>query len=219
MLRNNFATRITCIALVSTWISLLGPSNLMASIYAINQSYTDGTTVIGTITTDGATGQLSTSDILSWQFTYDNPSQSLEFTCSSTDSGASTSIDGVINATPTSLTVPAASPPSGYNVAANGLGLNDGDFSTNDVTASWETNAYGPSYGNPPYGLAIDADYTAAYGSQEAASYDNDFNSSPTPPPTITVATAVAVPEPASLSLLAIGGLALLRRCRRAVEI
>jgi hypothetical protein len=190
----------------------------MASIYAINQSYTDGSTVIGTITTDGATGPLSLSDILSWQFTYNNPSQSLDITCYSTDSGASTSIGGVVDATSASLTVPAASPPSGYNVASNGLGLNDGNFSTNDVTLSWDTDAYGPSYGYPPYGREIDADYMAAYGSQPpVSSSDNDFNSSPTPPPTVTVATAVAVPEPTSLSLLAIGGLGLLRRRRRPV--
>jgi hypothetical protein len=85
------------------------PTTRAEIIYAI-QNYPaeqNGHTLSGTITTDGQIGPLAGSDITSWSVTFDD---------TFTITGAGALLQGVVQATITSITLPAAPPDSVANL-------------------------------------------------------------------------------------------------------
>jgi hypothetical protein len=183
--------QITVAALVATSANLtsIAKADLAYSIvnYPADQS---GATVSGTIVTDGATGALSASDILSWSWTI-TPSGGPSYTFSSLDANAAVSLYGAVVASSSEITI--AGTVSSDFALYDGLSLAsdleyDRDPGENTYTGliptnnGWET--LNPSMGgNDPW----------------------------------VIATVSSVPEPTTLTMLGIAmvGIALIGQCRK----
>lgn len=89
MLMNNSVTRILAVAALLVWVPNLSAVNITYNLQSYNAAQ-GGATLSGSITTDGSTGALTTSDILSWQFTITTLTDI--FTGSSTNAGATATV-------------------------------------------------------------------------------------------------------------------------------
>ena len=137
-------------------------------------------TLSGYITTDGTTGYLAASDILSWSWTI-TPAGGTAFTLSSSDSGTSIFLENSVSlfATPGNLTI--AEPPSGGNAFAL-----EGPQSDLEYDRAPNDNAY---FGSTPNGN-VWSNFHPVMGGTD---------------PWVIATSATAVPEPSSLTLVAIG--------------
>jgi hypothetical protein len=125
--RHLIATATLCLLLAVPWTTRAGPIIYSIQNYPPEQN---GHTLSGTITTDGQIGPLAGSDITSWSVTFDD---------TSTFTGSGVLLQGVVQATSTSITLPAA--PS--NSVANLLFLVSPPVSTRQATSPYY------SYGTP----------------------------------------------------------------------
>jgi hypothetical protein len=133
-------------------MSLGGAGSAKADItYSIANYPADqnGASLSGTIVTDGATGSLSASDILSWSWTI-TPAGGTPFTFSSSDAGAAVAISGTVIASQTAITIGASSGPSNDFALYNSTTLvadleydrdtgEDGYFGANSAGQVWAT--------------------------------------------------------------------------------
>jgi hypothetical protein len=94
--RHLIATATLCLLLAVPWTTRAGPIIYSIQNYPPEQN---GHTLSGTITTDGQIGPLAGSDITSWSVTFDD---------TSTFTGSGVLLQGVVQATSTSITLPAA---------------------------------------------------------------------------------------------------------------
>jgi hypothetical protein len=93
------ALPLLLLAAFPTWA---GPITYQLDDYPASQG---GFHIAGAITTDGTTGIITKSNVLSWSFTINDPNNVFVVSANSTDSGAITFIQGLI-ASETSLLAP-----------------------------------------------------------------------------------------------------------------
>ena len=184
----------------------LSPQAVGGSITYEFQNYPtaqSGYELSGTITTDGVTGALSASDILSWSYTVSGVG-------TFSGNGQSVSIHGSVLASPTQITIaePPEPPAPG---TSNGLSFNGSDSLL--YSQSWDTVSVNP--------LIYFALNLYSFGNNSTNFWTTDAPSQ-SEPWVIATATSTAVPEPSSAVLAMIGagsittvGLVRRRRARR----
>jgi PEP-CTERM motif-containing protein len=178
------------LAALALCVGIAGQASAGTITYSIANYPADqnGATLSGTITTDGVSGPLASSDILAWSWTI-TPAGGTPFTYTSSDIGATSGIAGAV-ASPSSITL--ALPPGTdfYEFA-----LYNGQ--TAAVGLEYERSSSGNLY----------------FGKTSAGIIWNDPNPAMGGNDPWIIATA-AVPEPSTLTLLGIAaaGLALFGR-------
>ena len=205
MRMNNGVTGILAVAALLAWVPNLSAVNITYNLQSYNAAQ-GGATLSGSITTDGSTGALTTSDILSWQFTITTLTDS--FAGSSTNAGAAATVTGGhVIADATQIYMPITG-----NTSNRSLLLKD-PFTGNEVF--WSRYPFGDSYR---------ARNNSTFIWNQGIAFSNGGLALPTfgamvigvlAPP------AAIVPEPASLTLMGISIVILvgMRRRREAASV
>jgi hypothetical protein len=192
-----FSVVTTIVLMVSANIAEAGQITYSIQNYPADQQ---GATLSGTITTDGVTGNLTGTDILSWSWTI-TPAGGTPFTLHSTDTGSATTLVGQLVASATTITM--ANPAQGS--------VNDFDLaslnSSGELTADLAYSRI-PSPGANQY-LALTPAGGIIWANSHPAMGGTD--------PWVIAVVASSVPEPSGVVLmsLAISGLLLGRNLHR----
>ena len=166
---------------------------------ADQQNYGARYSLTGQIVTDGATGNLSASDILSWTVTITNTATDQIYGAYGGGS-SSVYIEGLIQATATQITIADPSEPALGTFTANEILFHAYPEFTMDYHRGWDYESARPR--NPGPGTEVSDQY---YQAEESITYWSEGNPAMGGTDPWVIASVASVPEP-STGLVAVFG-------------